>query len=187
MGAALAASAVEMGHEVIVVSGPVQVTYPNEVTVIPVVTTQEMLETACKLFPACDGAIGAAAPCDYQPGHVATQKISKTGEPVQLHLVETPDVIATLGQQKRADQWVVGFALETEDRHFRAIVKLERKLCDLMVSNGPEAIDADCSRVDLLDRRGTILARLEGSKSSVAKELMREITGRLVLHTDRAS
>lgn len=180
MGAALAASAVELGHEVIIVSGPVHVAYPAEAKVISVVTTQEMLDAACEAFHAVDGVIGAAAPCDYQPRHVATQKLSKTGEPLQLQLIETPDVIATLGQRKRPDQWVVGFALETEDQHFRAIVKLERKLCDLMVSNGPEAIDADSNHVDLLDPAGNVLATLEGSKQAVAKSLMREITARLV-------
>lgn len=181
----MAESAIELGHEVIIISGPVQVAYPGEATVIPVVTTQEMLKVACDAFQECDGAIGAAAPCDYQPMEVATQKISKTGEPLRLHLVETPDVIATLGQRKRPDQWVVGFALETEDQHFRAIVKLERKLCDLMVSNGPEAIDAECNRVDLLNPAGKVLVTLEGSKRAVAKSLMREITARLV--TDRIS
>ena len=180
MGAALAAAAIDLGHQVVVVSGPVQVDYPPQATVVPVITTQEMLAAAGDCFAGCDGAIGAAAPCDYQPQQILTEKIAKTGRPLTLQLIETPDVIATLGQSKRADQWVVGFALETTDRRFRATAKLEQKHCDLMVSNGPEAIDADDNRVELLAPTGQILAQLSGSKASVAQALLTEIQRRLI-------
>lgn len=180
MGCALATAACAAGHEVVVISGPVQTEYPRQATVIGVVTTDEMLAAACEQFESCDGVIGAAAPCDYQPRKIASEKISKNGQPYLLELVETADVIATLGQRKRADQWVVGFALETEDRRFRAIVKLERKHCDLMVSNGPEAIDADSNHVELLDSSGTVLSTVEGSKTDVAQELMTAIERLLI-------
>ena len=97
-----------------------------------------------------------------------------------IELIETPDVVASLGQCKRADQWVVGFALETEDQRFRAIVKLERKHCDLMVSNGPSAIDAATNEVELLSPAGDVLASIQGSKSHVASELLAEINARLI-------
>ena len=180
MGAALAEAAVRGGHEVVVISGPVSVTYPDAAEVIPVVTTDDMLEAAVKVFERCDGAIGAAAPCDYRPKHVESQKIAKTGEPLKVELVETADVVATLGKRKRADQWVVGFALETEDRRFRAIAKLERKHCDLMVSNGPEAIDAADNEVELLLPEGGVLATIRGEKQHVAERLMQEIGRRLI-------
>ncbi|MEL7338677.1 MAG: phosphopantothenoylcysteine decarboxylase, partial [Planctomycetota bacterium] len=97
MGVALAQSALALGHQVLVISGPVHVTYPSDAVVVSVRTTQEMLLAAREHFRSCDGAIGAAAPCDYQPRVVSEQKLSKTGEGIQLHLIETPDVIATLG------------------------------------------------------------------------------------------
>lgn len=180
MGAALVSAALEMKHDVVVISGPVTVDYPHGAEVIPVVTTDEMLKAAVKVFRDCDGAIGAAAPCDYMPRIVQTQKISKTGHPLTIELVETADVVATLGQGKRDDQWVVGFALETEDQRFRAIVKLERKHCDLMVSNGPNAIDASDNDVELLDPNGDVLAQISGSKHEVAQQLLQQITKRLV-------
>lgn len=180
MGAALANAVIASGHEVVMISGPVVVDYPEEAEVHQVVTTNEMLEKSCQLFPDCDGAIGVAAPCDYMPRHVESQKITKTGRPLRIELVETADVVATLGQQKRAGQWVVGFALETEDQRFRAIVKLERKHCDLMVSNGPSAIDADQNEVELLDASGEVLASIDGSKQHVANRLIREIEVRLI-------
>ena len=181
MGAALATAAGQAGHEVVIVTGPVQVNYPPQACVVPVVTTGEMLAAACELFENCDGAIGAAAPCDYQPRHQRTEKISKTGQPLMIELLETDDVIATLGQRKQGGQWVVGFALETQDRRFRSIVKLEQKHCDLMVSNGPEAIDAKDNWVEVLAPDGNALATLAGSKESVATEILRIIETNLIL------
>lgn len=180
MGAALADAALRLGHKVILISGPVSVTYPVAAETLWVETTQEMLEAAGREFVFCDGVIGAAAPCDYQPRRVESQKIAKTGGPLKLELIETPDVVATLGQRKRADQWVVGFALETEDRRFRATVKLERKHCDLMVSNGPEAMNAAETRVELLARDGHVLREIAGSKERVARGLLAEIDARLI-------
>jgi len=179
MGAALTAAALDLGHEVVVVSGPVSVDYPGGAKVVPVLTTDEMLEAAVEEFAKSDGAIGAAAPCDYMPRVVQRQKISKTGGPLTVELIETPDVVATLGQTKRDNQWVVGFALETSDRRFRATVKLEKKHCDLMVSNGPDAIDSDENHVELLDQGGEVLISIDGSKQLVAQRLMKEIDQRL--------
>ncbi|EKK02221.1 phosphopantothenoylcysteine decarboxylase / phosphopantothenate-cysteine ligase [Rhodopirellula baltica SH28] len=180
MGAALAGAALALGHDVVMVSGPVSVDYPEGVELINVLTTQEMLLAAGEAFKDCDGAIGAAAPCDYMPRHVSTQKLSKTGEPLQLELIETPDVIATLGQSKRDNQWVVGFALETDDRRFRATVKLERKHCDLMVSNGPEAINSSENQVELLDPSGDVIEHIRGTKEHVAQRLLHQIHHRLL-------
>ena len=102
MGQALAAAAVEAGHEVVVVSGPVGVRYPAAAKVIPVVSTEEMLAECLKVFPACDGLIAVAAPCDYRPRTVADGKIRKTGRPLEIELVETPDIVARLGAIRRA-------------------------------------------------------------------------------------
>lgn len=180
MGAALAKACIDRGHDVVVVSGPVTIDYPAQAKVISVVTTDEMLRAAVDQFATCDGAIGAAAPCDYQPQQVASQKIAKTGQPLTIHLIETEDVVATLGQSKRANQWVVGFALETDDRHFRAIVKLEKKHCDLMVSNGPDAIDSLENRVEILAADGTLVDTIEGSKERVAGGIVEQIERRLI-------
>lgn len=184
MGVALAAAALRLGHQVVVVSGPVAVAYPAAAEVIEIETTQQMLEVAGRQFASCDGAIGAAAPCDYQPRQVNASKIAKTGGALVVEFIETPDVVATLGQQKRPGQWVVGFALETEDHRFRAIAKLERKHCDLMVSNGAEAINAAETQVELLAPDGRVLAGLRGTKESVAEGLLAEIDARLIQGRD---
>lgn len=179
MGRALAAAALELGHQVTVVSGPVEVEYPAAARVLPVISTEEMLDVCREVFPQCDGLIGAAAPCDYRPIKVATGKIAKTGDPLVLHLVETPDVVATLGATKRG-QWLVGFALETEDHRLRALAKLEKKSCDLVVSNGPQAMHALDNDVEIINRHGEVVAAISGAKEEVARGILRIIQSTLI-------
>jgi phosphopantothenoylcysteine decarboxylase/phosphopantothenate--cysteine ligase len=179
MGAALAAAAIELGHEAVIVSGPVEVPYPAGAEVIPVVSTEEMLTASRAAFATCDGLIGAAAPCDYRPEHVERQKIAKTGEPLLLRLIETDDVIATLGCEK-VRRWVVGFALETDDHRLRALAKLERKCCDLMVSNSVEAMNSLDNSVEILDPSGNVLRQIAGTKEAVAAAILAVIEQRLI-------
>jgi phosphopantothenoylcysteine decarboxylase/phosphopantothenate--cysteine ligase len=180
MGSCLTQAALDLGHDVIVISGPVLVDYPAAANLISVVSTEEMLAAATEAFSNCDGMIGAAAPCDYRPVEVADHKIRKTGEVLQLKLVETPDVVASLGANKRSDQWTVGFALETEDAHFRAITKLQRKCCDLVVLNGPAAINSANNEVEIIAPGGNIVAAISGSKQTVADQILAVIQSRLI-------
>lgn len=179
MGAALAQAAIVGGHDVVIVSGPVEVAYPEAARIVSVVSTEEMLDAARTEFKNCDGAIGVAAPCDYRPVKVADEKISKTGEPLVVQLIETVDVIASLGADK-GSRWVVGFALETEDHRFRAITKAEKKSCDMMVLNSPSAMNSESTSVELLNRSGEVLAQLSGSKTEVARQIFSVIDQRLI-------
>jgi phosphopantothenoylcysteine decarboxylase/phosphopantothenate--cysteine ligase len=179
MGAALAAAALEAGHRVVVVTGPVDVEYPDGVKLIPVVSTEDMLEACLEVFPRCEGLIGAAAPCDYRPVKVAPNKISKTGDPLKLHLVETPDVVALCAAVKES-QWMVAFALETEDQRMRALQKLERKSCDLVVLNGPGSIHSRYTDLEVMNRAGRIVGRFSGNKEEAAREVFRVIQEQLI-------
>jgi phosphopantothenoylcysteine decarboxylase/phosphopantothenate--cysteine ligase len=179
MGRALAEAALALGHEVVIVSGPVDVEYPSQAQVVPVVSTEDMLAAADREFETCDGLIGAAAPCDYRPVRVESHKIAKTGRPIDLHLIETDDVVATLGA-KKGRRWVVGFALETEDHRLRALAKLEKKFCDLMVSNGPQAISATDNDVEVLTPAGEVLSAIRGPKERVAREVLAIIQEKLI-------
>ena len=179
MGCALADAMLERGHEVVVVSGPVDVAYPSQAEVNHVVSTEEMLAACRELFPSCDGLIGAAAPCDYRPVKVETNKIAKTGSPMELHLVETPDVVASLGAEK-SHQWLVGFALETEDHRFRAITKMERKSCDLIVLNEPSAMNSLDNEVEILNRNGLVVATFAGTKATVARGIVQVVHEELI-------
>ena len=179
MGSALAQAALELGHDVVVVSGPVEIEYPNAAQVVSVVSTEEMLQMAQEEFAHCDGLIGAAAPCDYRPRHMESSKIAKTGKPLRLELVETADVVATLAADK-GSRWVVGFALESEDHRFRAIGKMQRKSCDLMVSNGVEAMRAQESSVEILDAAGRVLLKYSGPKTEVGQQILSAVQRHLI-------
>jgi phosphopantothenoylcysteine decarboxylase/phosphopantothenate--cysteine ligase len=180
MGAALAEAAAGLGHEVVIVSGPVQVAYPPAARVVPVVSTEEMLGACREEFGTCDGLLAAAAPCDYRPQQIAVQKIAKSGQSWLLELVETPDIVATLAREKRPEQWLIGFALETQDQRVRALAKSVKKRCDWIVLNGPQAIDSDSNNVELLDRQGQVLGSWEGSKRDVANALLRLVHARFI-------
>jgi phosphopantothenoylcysteine decarboxylase/phosphopantothenate--cysteine ligase len=179
MGKALAEAALARGHDVVIVSGPVDVSYPAKAEVVAVISTEEMLAACQRVFPDCDGLIGVAAPSDYRPLRVETNKIAKTGEPLTLQLVETADVVATLGATKTT-QWLVGFALETEDHRLRALAKAEKKACNLMVLNGPEAMHSLENHVEILDRQGNVLTTLAGPKGDVARGIFAVIEERLI-------
>jgi len=179
MGSALAAAAIAAGHEVVVVSGPVDVEYPARAEVVFVVSTEEMLEACRRVFHDCDGLIAAAAPCDYRPVQVARHKLRKTGGPLRLELIETPDVVATLAKSK-GPRWMVAFALETEDKRMRALQKLERKKCDLIVLNGPGSIHGPTTEAEIIDPSGTMVAALSGVKAEVAKEIVSVIERLLI-------
>lgn len=180
MGSCLAAACLELGHTVTVISGPVMVDYPSQSEVIPVMTTDDMLAEAVRVFPEVDGVIGAAAPCDYTPIIVSDHKIKKTGHGLTLQLEETPDVIATLGARKSGSQWVVGFALETDDQRFRAITKLESKCCDLIILNGPSAMNSPDNNIEVIDPSGKVISSFSGNKSDVAINILQTIESALI-------
>jgi phosphopantothenoylcysteine decarboxylase / phosphopantothenate---cysteine ligase len=180
MGRSLAQAALELGYQVVIITGPVEIEYPTRAEVVPVISTEELLEACQRTFPTCDGTIAAAAPCDYRPVRIAAQKITKTGSPIELQMVETPDVVAALGSTKRIDQWIVGFALETEDQRLRALAKLEKKSCDLMVLNGPEAMNSKRNQVEIIDRRGNLIDALAGPKEEVARGILQVVQKRLI-------
>jgi phosphopantothenoylcysteine decarboxylase/phosphopantothenate--cysteine ligase len=171
MGYAIAEAALAAGHEVVLVSGPVALAPPAGCELHPVETTSEMWEACVRLFPGCDGVIAAAAVCDYTPRVRKPGKIDKTGQPLLLELVETPDILAELGSRKQ-HRWNVGFALEAQAPHEKAVRKLHKKNCDAIVLNAPSAIGAEASAVELIDRSEQTVAQWSGDKSQIARELI---------------
>jgi len=179
MGRALAEAAIEQGHDVVLVSGPVEVAYPTRAELVRVVSTEELLAACLEHFPRCDGLVAVAAPCDYRPTGTAPEKLSKTGQNLVIELVETPDVVARLASIRQG-QWMGAFALETQDERIRAMQKLERKACDLIVVNGPAAMEATDTAVEVLDRQGRVLAAARGAKDDVARAVFSVITQQLI-------
>ena len=136
MGIALAEAAARRGAEVQLVLGPSSLPVNTELVHLSRVTSaQEMMDTCQAAWAHKDAAILAAAVADYRPATVAEQKIKKGSGPFQLELERTPDIAATLGQQKAEHQRIVGFALESENELENARGKLERKNFDFIVLN----------------------------------------------------
>jgi phosphopantothenoylcysteine decarboxylase/phosphopantothenate--cysteine ligase len=163
---------------VILVSGPVGLAPPAGCNFHAVETTGEMYDACLELFPKCQGAIGAAAVCDYRPRERQAGKIGKTGKPLIVELVETPDILAELGRRK-AGRWIVGFALESGDPRENAVRKLKAKCCDAIVVNHPRAIGAESSHVELIDARGVAVAEWNAGKTEIAGSLIAWIDANL--------
>ena len=136
MGYAIARAAVERGAEVTLLTGPVSIAPPQGVKVVEFMTTQDLLDRALEYANAQDVIIQSAAPADYRAKEIAPLKMKKQGgADMVIELVENPDVAATLGRNKRADQVFVGFAAETNDVLVHAQGKLVKKNLDMIVAN----------------------------------------------------
>lgn len=172
MGYAIVQAALDAGWDVVLVSGPVHLTPPVGCEFHSVETTAQMRDAAVRLFSRCDGVIAAAAVCDYKPRERVSGKLSKTGGPVTIEMIETDDVLAELGAMKE-HRWVVGFALEAQNPRENALQKLRRKNCNWILLNGPAAIGAESNQVELINRQGTTEQTWSGTKFEVAEHLVR--------------
>ena len=171
MGYAVAAAAVTAGHDVILVTGPVALTPPQGCTVVSVETTGQMGRACVEAFEDCDCVVAVAAVCDFRPLCRHEGKLTKTGESVSVEMIETDDVLATLGADKR-DRFVVGFALEARNPREGALQKLRAKNCDVIVLNAPEAIGSDENSIELIDASGSVAAAWSGLKTELATRLV---------------
>jgi phosphopantothenoylcysteine decarboxylase/phosphopantothenate--cysteine ligase len=180
MAAAIAQAALAAGHEVTIVSGPEHVRYPAGARVIPVVTTQEMLDAALGELQRVDGVVATAAPCDFEPVHRVGGKIPRQGDGLALRLVPTRDVIATLARRSVRRQWFVAFALEPGADPRRAFEKIEAKRCDLIVVNDVTALEGTRTAVTVYDRSLAAVGSKAGTKRAVATWLIRLFATRLM-------
>lgn len=171
MGYSLAAAAVARGHQVQLVTGPVELQPPEGCKVHRIETTDQLRKRCLELFPECDGVIATAAVCDYRPKERIVGKITKTGHPIVLELTETSDVLAELGGQK-GHRWVVGFALESQDPRNNAMRKLRMKNCNCIVLNDTSAIGSLTNAVEVLSPDAQTIASFKGTKDEVAGQLL---------------
>lgn len=171
MGYGIARAARDHGHAITLVSGPVDLPPPEHIEVIQVETTQQMLSACRQHFSQVDGVIAAAAVCDYKPAERVAGKMSKTGEPISVSMIETDDVLASLGKEKQ-HQWIIGFALEAQNPRENALQKLRRKNCDWIILNHPSAIGSSDNDVFLLGSDGEEIAHWQGTKTAIAEDLV---------------
>lgn len=183
MGFALAEECARRGAEVTLIAGPVNVQCTmNNVQRIDVESCQQMHDAAIENFPQMDAAILCAAVADFRPAEVAAQKIKRVGQTMDIHLVPNPDIAAELGRMKRADQVMVGFALETNDEQQNAQHKLEKKNLDFIVLNSLRN-EGTCFKSD--ENQVSIISRdakhdyEKKPKADVARDIIDELAARL--------
>lgn len=156
MGYAIAEAASARGAETVLISGPVHLPAPAGVERVQIESSAQLCEAVLNRGAWADIVIQAAAPADFRPAQVATQKIKKTGEAMCIALEPTTDIAAELGRRKHAGQVLVAFAAETNDMLANAQGKLARKNADLVVANDVSRADAgfgvDTNAVTLISR-----------------------------------
>jgi phosphopantothenoylcysteine decarboxylase/phosphopantothenate--cysteine ligase len=179
MGFDIAESAANHGAEVILISGPSHLNVSNsKINLIRIVSAQEMYEACHQYYDAVDVAICAAAVADYRPSHVANQKIKKTEDHFTIELEKTNDILASLGEIKK-QQFLIGFALETENEIENAKLKIQKKNLDLIVLNSLKDEGAgfrkSTNKVTFIDKDNHIEAMDLKSKEAVAQDIINKI------------
>ncbi len=179
MAYALAAEAVAAGAKVTLISGPVSLPTPADVTRIDVVSADEMLAATLEHVGAADVFIGVAAVADYRPQTSAAEKIKKSADSMELKLVRNPDIISAVAALENKP-FVVGFAAETEKLIEHGTDKLRKKNLDLLFANhATETFNSDAVAITVISSDGQQAIK-PGSKSAVARLLLQEIAQRLV-------
>ena len=180
MGYALAEAAVEAGHEVVLVSGPVSLPRPAGAEVIAVESARQMFEAVRDRLAECDAAIFAAAVADYRPVSVSEQKIKKTGERLVLELERTEDILGSARSVFGFRGVLAGFAAESEKLVEHAREKLERKGCDVIIANDITqpgiGFDSAENAVTLCLPGGRTKSLPRQPKTQLARALLAELT-----------
>ena len=180
MGFALATAFAERGASVTLISGPVNLLTPQNVTRVDVTSAQEMYQAALKSAVKNQIFIGCAAVADYRLAEVSAQKIKKSGEELSLKLIRNPDIIAEVAHLSENRPFTVGFAAETQNLADYAQDKLQRKNLDMICANdvsGGQAFNTDENMLQLFWKTGGKTLSLK-SKTDLARELATEIVAR---------
>jgi phosphopantothenoylcysteine decarboxylase/phosphopantothenate--cysteine ligase len=182
MGYAIAEEALRRGAGVTLIAGPNTIEAPKAVRLIKVRSAEEMFQAVSDNYREADVMVLSAAVADYTPATTADQKIKKSEEQLELKLKPTKDIIKWLGKEKKKKQFLVGFALETQNEEANAIRKLEEKNCDLLVLNSLQnkgaGFGADTNQVTLFDRNNNKKVFELKSKKEVAKDILKAIEER---------
>ncbi|WP_350301971.1 bifunctional phosphopantothenoylcysteine decarboxylase/phosphopantothenate--cysteine ligase CoaBC [Peribacillus frigoritolerans] len=179
MGYALAEKAIEMGAEVTLITGPVNLTPPSKAKVIPVVSAADMYDAVFDQFDSSDVVIMTAAVADYKPKIYHAQKMKKQPGENVIEFERTKDILMELGENK-THQFLVGFAAETNNVEEYARGKLAKKNADMIVANNVTAPGAgfgtDTNIVTIYDKDGSATELPKMSKADIAKSILAEVS-----------
>lgn len=180
MGYAIARAAARRGADVTLVSGPVNLTVPLGVKVVPVVSAKEMFEAVTSVSAGQDIIVKSAAVADYRPSCVGTEKTKKTDGSMGIELERTDDILAWLGAHRQAGQFLCGFSMETQNMLENSKAKLKKKNIDMIVANNLKVAGAgfgtDTNVVTVITRDGAEELELM-SKDEVAHRLLDRMAG----------
>lgn len=175
MGYSLAIAARKLGAEVILISGPTELSQPEGLKkFIKVRSAQEMYEATIKEFPEVDIAIACAAVADYKPKNYSTEKIKKKDGDMTIVLDRNPDILFEMGKIKDK-QFLIGFAAETENIIENAIGKLKRKNLNMIVANNASNMQKTTNQIRIIKSENSIKEIPEKEKSQLAFDILREI------------
>jgi phosphopantothenoylcysteine decarboxylase / phosphopantothenate---cysteine ligase len=180
MGYAIAEKLAEEGAEVILISGPSQLSISNpNISLIKVFSANQMLEECKKHFSTINGAIFSAAVADYRAKEVALQKIKKKEDSFTIEMVKNPDIAFEFSKVKKSNQISIGFALETNNEVENATLKLNAKDFDFVVLNSTQSENAtfgfDTNKITILKKSGDKLDFDLKSKKEVASDIVKAL------------
>lgn len=171
MGYAIARAAKRRGAEVVLVSGHSYLKPPTGIKFVDVMTADEMADAAMRHYPQSTVVIMAAAVSDYKPKTSYRKKVKKEETKLTIELERTLDILKEMGDKKR-EQFLVGFALETDDVIANARKKLEAKKLDLIVANNPKGFDKDVNQVTIIDKSGGVIELPQLQKDEIAERVL---------------
>ena len=174
MGYAIAEAALDIGHDVILISGPANLVPPRKAKFISVSTSDEMFETVRQHAGRADVCVLCAAVADYKPSRVSPVKIKKRADEISLELIRTRDILESLGRQRNRKFLLVGFAAETDHLEANATKKLREKNCDIIVANDAFiGMESDENELLILFRNGETKKISRAPKKILARELVK--------------
>ena len=179
MGYEIANAAVKLGADVTLISGPSSLNVSDtSIHLIRVISAEEMFQACHMYFEEMDVAIAAAAVADYRPKNVASQKIKKAETSFNIELERTKDILASLGEIKK-NQFLIGFALETENEIENAKAKIQKKNLDLIVLNSLQddgaGFGTPTNKVTFIDKKFAIEPMDLKSKGKVAQDILNKV------------
>ena len=179
MGYALAQAGVDLGAEVTLISGPTNLEVPNGLKdFITVESALDMYKAVDSYFEDTDIFIACAAVADYRPKEYQNKKIKKSDDNLIIELVRNPDILFEMGKKKK-NQFLVGFAAETNDIKENALKKLEKKNLDIIVANNANVMGQNQNTVELIKKDKSSIEFNQKNKMELAYDILNEVISEL--------
>ena len=179
MGYALAQAGVDLGAEVTLISGPTNLEVPNGLKdFVTVESALDMYKTVDSYFEDADIFIACAAVADYRPKEYQNKKIKKSDDNLIIELVRNPDILFEMGKKKK-NQFLVGFAAETNDIKENALKKLEKKNLDIIVANNANVMGQNQNTVELIKKDKSSIEFNQKNKMELAYDILNEVISEL--------